>query len=164
MCLAVDPEVEMYAAVTVANLCHKDESAQAIFGNSEAVPALLKMCYGDVVDLLEAATSALANLTCYCDANCRRVMESDGVKAVVRVLAQTYSENLLDSDQNDEVQANSAELLANVSRFNGELTAQYFDAPVLVHAPFLKQIFGVAELASIFHKNFGVTGSVASIA
>ena len=131
MCLALDPEVKMYAAVTVANLSHKDESAQIIFGNSDAVPALLKMCYGDVVDLLEAATSALANLTCYCDANCRRVMECDGVKAIVRVLASTYSENLLDSDQNDEVQANAAELLANVSRFNGELTAQYFDAPVL---------------------------------
>jgi len=89
------------------------------------------MCYGDVVDLLEAATSALANLTCYCDANCRRVMECDGVKAVVRVLAQTYSENLLDSDQNDEVQANAAEMLANVSRFNGEQTATYFDPAAL---------------------------------
>jgi hypothetical protein len=35
-----------------------------------------------------------------------------------------YIENLLDSDQNDEVQANAAELLANVSRYNGDLTGK----------------------------------------
>ena len=50
MCLATDPEVKMYAAVTVANLSHKDESAQVIFGNSDAVPALLKVnIHADIV-------------------------------------------------------------------------------------------------------------------
>ena len=43
----------------------------------------------------------------------------------------THTENLLDSDQNDEIQANAAELLANVSRYNGEFTAQYFDDAVM---------------------------------
>jgi hypothetical protein len=104
MCSKDDPEVKMYAAVTIANLCHKDESAQAIFGESNAIPGwvrvrvtfelrvrfrvlelyvvtvsyisnhiltltltltltlylvLLNMCGADIVDLLEAATSAL---------------------------------------------------------------------------------------------------------
>jgi hypothetical protein len=30
-------------------------------------------------------------------------MEADGVSIIVQVLGQTFSENLLDSDQNDEV-------------------------------------------------------------
>ena len=41
------------------------------------------------------------------------------------------SENLFDSDQNDEIQSNAAELLANVSRYDGEFTAKYFDIPVM---------------------------------
>ena len=40
-------------------------------------------------------------------------------------------ENLFDSDQNDEIQSNAAEVLANVSRYNGEHAAKYFDIPVM---------------------------------
>ena len=131
MCNADDPEVKMYAAITIANLSHKDENAQNIFGDSNAIPELLRMCYADVVDLLEATTSALSNLTCYSDKNCRLFLENDGLTAVTRILSQTYSENLLDGDQNDEVQANCSEVLANVSRFNGDMTAEYFNADVI---------------------------------
>jgi hypothetical protein len=131
MCSSDDAEVQTHAAVTIANLCHKDENAQAVFGNSQAVPAAIFMCKSIVVDVLEAATAALANLTCFCDANCHKVMEGGGVREMVRLVTQAYSQNLLDLDQNDEVQANAAEMLANVSRVNGEFTGQYFDRGVI---------------------------------
>ena len=131
MCSKEDAEVQTHAAVTIANMCHKDENAQAIFGNSEAIPTIIGMCSSIIVDVLEAATSALANLTCFCDSNCNRVMENGGVAEMVRLITQAYSENLLDLDQNDEIQANAAEMLANVSRVNGEFTTKYFDARVI---------------------------------
>jgi hypothetical protein len=40
---------------------------------------------------------------------------------------QPYAENLIDCDQNGEVQANSMEMLANVSRFICEEDIIYFD-------------------------------------
>jgi hypothetical protein len=131
MCRGVDAEVQTHAAVTIANLCHKDEQAQRLFGNSGAIDALVNLCRSSVVDVLEAATSALANLTSYSDHNCMKVLENDGVNVMVRVVTQAYSENLLDLDQNDEVQANAAEMLANVSRFSVDATTPYFGGPVI---------------------------------
>jgi hypothetical protein len=131
MCESPDAEVQTHAAVTIANLCHKDEHAQLIFGNSNAIPVLIKMCESLVVDVLEGATCALANLTCFCDPNCERVMEHGGVGVMVNLVAHAYSENLLDLDQNDEVQANAMEMLANVSRVNSEHTTKYFTTKVI---------------------------------
>ena len=131
MCSSDDAEVQTHAAVTVANLCHRDENAQAIFGNSDAIPVLINMCTSLVVDVLEAATCALANITCFCDPNCDRVMESGGVEVMVDLVAEAYSENLLDLDQNDEVQANAMEMLANVSRVNGAFTSKFFNNKVI---------------------------------
>ena len=131
MCNASDPEVQTHAAVTVANLCHKDEMAQQLFGESGAVEVLIDLSICSVVDVLEATTSALANLTCYCDINCKRALEYGAVKSMVRVITHAYSQNLLDLDQNDEVQANAAEVLANISRYGTEATLPYFDAAVI---------------------------------
>ena len=131
MCCGVDAEVQTHAAVTIANLCHKDEHSQRIFGDSGAIEALVKLCRSSVVDVLEAATSALANLTSYSDHNCMKVLENDGVNIMVNVVTSSYSENLLDLDQNDEVQANAAELLANVSRFSVDATVPYFSGKVI---------------------------------
>lgn len=131
MCTKGDPEVQTHAAVTIANLCHKDEHAQAIFGNSEAIPALVEMCNSTVVDVLEASTSALANITSFCDPNCERAMRAGAVAVMVRLITSSWSENLLDLDQNDEVHANASEMLANVSRYNGEITTKYFDRAVV---------------------------------
>lgn len=132
MCSAgKDAEIQTHAAVTIANLCHRDENAQAIFGNSGAITVIVGMCSSLVVDVLEAATCALANLTCFCDANCDRVMQAGGVQVMVNLVAHAYSENLLDMDQNDEVQANAMEMLANVSRVNGEFTTKFFDSKVI---------------------------------
>ena len=64
----------------------------------QAIIALLDMCGCEVVDVLEAATSALANLTCYCDENCKRLMEGGGVKTIVNVLGQTYTGNETEID------------------------------------------------------------------
>ena len=87
--------------------------------------------HGLVVDVLEGATCALANLTCFCDANCNKVMEAGGVEKMVKLVSHAYSENLLDLDQNDEVQANAMEMLANVSRVNGEFTVKFFNPEVI---------------------------------
>jgi hypothetical protein len=127
MCRAPDAEVQTHAAVTIANLCHKDIHAQEIFGDRGAIPVLLSMLDNPVSDVLEGSSAALANLTCYCDKNCQQVLEANGVKKVVHVMTSAYSENLLDFDQNDEVQANAAEMLANVSRFSTQESIRYFD-------------------------------------
>ncbi len=131
MCYESDAEVQTHAAVTIANLCHKDENAQDIFGKANAIPALLHMCQQSVVDLLEASTAALANITCYHDGNCKRVLECDGVHIMVTLITTAYSQNILDLDQNDEVHANAVEMLANVSRFSAKDTTKYFDGPVI---------------------------------
>lgn len=131
MCGKGDAEVQTHAAVTIANLCHKDEGAQSILGAAGAIASLLKMCESEIVDVLEASTCALANITCYCDTNCQRVMEADGVNTMVTLITQAYSENLLDMDQNDEVQANAAEMLANVSRYSFEGSSRYFQGKVV---------------------------------
>ncbi|KAJ1433290.1 hypothetical protein B484DRAFT_478420 [Ochromonadaceae sp. CCMP2298] len=131
MCRGGDPEVQTHAAVTIANLCHKDENSQMVFGKSGAIEVLVDLCRGTVVDVLEACTSALSNLTCYSDHNCTRVLEYGGVEVLVRVITHSYSENLLDLDQNDEVQTNAAEMLANVSRFSIDTTVGHFQGRVI---------------------------------
>lgn len=131
MCFESDAEVQTHAAITIANLCHKDDNAQEVFGKADAIPALIAMCGFSLVDLLEASTAALANMTCYNDKNCGRVIHAGGVKTMVRLIVQSYSENLLNLDQNDEVHANACEMLANVSRFNTADTSSFFDGPVI---------------------------------
>jgi hypothetical protein len=120
LCSHEDAEIQAHAAVTIANLCHNDEHAQYIFGQTAStINILLSVCASSrVVDSLEAVTAALANMTCYCDSNCKKVLEEDGLRTVIRLIKQCYTENLLDSDQNEEIQANAAEMLANVSRYH----------------------------------------------
>lgn len=127
MCQAHDAEVQTHAAVTIANLTHKDTQAQEIFGARGAIPLLLDMLNNPVADVLEGASAALANLTCYSDRNCVEVLAVNGVQRMVAVMTSAYSENLLDFDQNDEVQANAAEMLANVSRFATQESIKHFD-------------------------------------
>lgn len=88
-----------------------------IFGNSGAIEALVDLLTVKVVDVLEGSTSALANMTSFCDRNCKAVILAGGVSKVMHVLTEAYTENVLDMDQNDEVQANAAELLSNISRY-----------------------------------------------
>lgn len=131
MCKSTDAEVQTHAAVTIANLCHSDENSQLVFGRAGAIEPLLKLCRCPVVDVLEASTSALSNLTSYCDVNCSKVLELNGVDIIVHVITNAYSENLLDLDQNDEVQANAAELLANISRFSLDSTVIHFKGRII---------------------------------
>jgi hypothetical protein len=127
MCQSNDVEVQTHAATTIANLSYKDENAQHIFGTkAKIIPILLEMLKIQVADVLEASTAALANLTCYCDFNCYEVIENNGISRLISIIISSYSENLLDIDQNDEVHANAAETLANVSRFNNKSSISYF--------------------------------------
>jgi HEAT repeat protein len=149
MCNLNDAEIQTHAAVTIANLSYKDEEAQRIFGQQTVdqvgtnkvegyrthsggvIPKLLDMLTGPIADVLEASTAALANLTCYCDANCETVFKYDGLPKIMKVITQSYSENLLDLDQNDEVHANASEILANISRFSTKESIKYFTSEVI---------------------------------
>lgn len=51
------------------------------------------------VDAIQAATAALANLLCFCDANSVRLMEAGGLGVLVGLISSYRSQNLLDSDQ-----------------------------------------------------------------
>lgn len=51
------------------------------------------------VDAIQAATAALANLLCFCDANSVRLMEAGGLRVLVGLISSYRSQNLLDSDQ-----------------------------------------------------------------
>jgi hypothetical protein len=133
MCQSNDVEVQTHAATTIANLSYKDENAQYIFGSkAKIIPILLEMLKIQVADVLEASTAALANLTCYCDSNCYEVIENNGISRLISIIISSYSENLLDIDQNDEVHANAAETLANVSRFNNKSSISYFLSNTIV--------------------------------
>ena len=131
ICGRDDPEIRTNAAVAIANLVHHNEDAQLSFGKVGAVPALLSMCRLDIPDVLESATSALSNLTSFCDENCLRVLEEGGVGVITKLLTVTCSENLLDFDQNDEIQANAAEILTNASRYNCNYTVSQFHPDVI---------------------------------
>lgn len=131
LCCHEDPEIQTHAAITIANLCYNNEDAQSIFGDSGAFKSLLHMCTVPIADVLEACTAALANITCNSDSNCLLFMQAGGVETVVYLVTQSYSENLLDLNQNDELQANASEILANISRFNCELTIQQFNPHVI---------------------------------
>jgi HEAT repeat protein len=144
MCALPDAEIQTHAAVTIANLCYRDEEAQRIFGMQSmdgderggrgergVIAQLLRMLDGPVADVLEASTAALANLTCYCDENCETVFACNGLPRVLKVITQSYSENLLDLDQNDEVHANASEVLANISRYSTKTSVEYFTTEVI---------------------------------
>lgn len=131
LCCHEDPEIQTHAAITIANLCYNNEDAQSTFGDSGAFRSLLYMCTVPIADVLESCTAALANVTCNSDSNCLLFMQANGVEIVVNLVTQAYSENLLDLNQNDELQANAAEILANISRFNCELTIQQFNPHVI---------------------------------
>lgn len=131
MCSREDPEIKTHSAVTIANIVHHNVEAQLAFGQMRAVSELLVMCSIQIPDVLEAATAALANLTSFCDENCRRVLEENGVMMIAQLLTLSATENLLDLDQNDAIQANAAEVLTNVSRYNCELTIKQFSGAVI---------------------------------
>lgn len=131
LCCHEDPEIQTHAAITIANLCYNNEEAQSIFGDSGAFKSLLYMCTVPIADVLESCTAALANITCNSDSNCLLFLDHNGVELVVNLVTQSYSENLLDLNQTDELQANAAEILANISRFNCEQTVLRFNPHVI---------------------------------
>ena len=131
LCTQADPEIQVHGGITLANMCHENQEAQIFFGNQNAIQVLLDMCDNRIPDVLEAATAALTNLTCLCDQNCLKFLEANGVPVMVSVLTNAGSENFMDTDQNDEIQSNASEILANISRYDCELTVQHFNGAVI---------------------------------
>ena len=107
----------MHAAVTIANIAYNNESAQVYLGNISAVEHLLKLCTSKIADVLEACTAALANLVCFNDANCQRVVAASGVPNLLNIVHSDAAESLLDLDQTQEIHANVIETMANVCRY-----------------------------------------------
>lgn len=131
LCRDDDPEITTHGAITLANMCHENEKAQLLFGKQNAIRALLDMCQSTIPDVLEAGTAALTNLTCLCDPNCLKFLEENGVADMVKLLTSVRSENFMDTDQNDEVQSNACEILANISRFDCALTVEHFNGRII---------------------------------
>jgi len=131
LCRDDDAEIKTHGAVILANMCHENEHAQIMFGQEGAIRVLLDMCASSIPDTIEAATAALTNLTCLCDPNCLKFLEEGGVEEMVKLLTSVRSENFMDTDQNDEVQSNASEILANISRFDCDLTIQHFNGNVI---------------------------------
>jgi hypothetical protein len=127
-----DPEIQTHGATILANLCYENEKSQLFFGQEGAISLLVDLCHNTTIpDLLEAVTAALTNLTCLCDANCLKFLERNGVQEMVVLLTTVKGENFLNTDQFDEIQANAAEILANISRFDCELTVRHFNVSVI---------------------------------
>src|SRR3546814_19650500 len=101
-----DPEVQMHAAVATANIAYNNESAQTFLGEEGAVEALLKLCGSNTTDVLEAATAALANIVCFSDTNCKRIVEFGGVSVLLDLVHSEVTESPLDADQAPEFHAN----------------------------------------------------------
>lgn len=132
MCQVKDVEIQTHAAIAIANLAYKNEYAQCLFGALGVVETLTKLMHIPIADVLEAVTSALANLTSYNDENCGKFILNNGIEGAIFVLySANNNENLLDMDQGDEIQANTAELLTNISRYNTAATIPYFTNGVL---------------------------------
>jgi predicted nucleic acid-binding Zn-ribbon protein len=148
MCQSNDAEVQTHAAITIANLSYKDETAQMTFGQNGVIPILIEMLTSTTADVLESSTAALANLTCYSDYNCLQVIEYHGIQKLISIIVYSYSENLLDLDQNDEVHANAAETLANISRFNTKESIKYFLANAIQANNNQKQLPSTTALTS----------------
>lgn len=129
--LQYDVEANCYVAITIANLCFNDEQVQFSFGNCGALPALLALLSSIAVDVLESVTGALVNLTSICDRNCSILMSINGVATLICIIKRSISENLLDLDQNNEVQANAIETLTNISRYNCDMLAAKFDSETI---------------------------------
>jgi hypothetical protein len=127
-----DPEIQTHGATVLANLCYENERSQLLFGKEGAISLLINLCHTTTIpDLLEAITAALTNLTCLCDVNCLKFLECHGVQEMVVLLTTVKGENFLNTDQFDEIQANASEILANISRFDCELTIRHFNVSVI---------------------------------
>eukprot|EP00981_Chlorochromonas_danica_P002320 scaffold446_cov183-Ochromonas_danica.AAC.19 len=127
-----DVEIQTHAAITIANLSYKNEYGQSLFGALQLIPPLIQLMFVPIADVLEAVTAALANLTSYHDVNCHRFIESHGIDGAIHVLYHAKNnENLLDCDQGDEIQANAAELLTNISRYATLETLPFFNETVI---------------------------------
>jgi hypothetical protein len=143
-----DPEIQTHGATILANLCYENEQSQLFFGQENhqteteretktsssvsCISLLLTLCHSSTIpDLLEAVTAALTNLTCLCDVNCLKFLECNGVEEMILLLTTVKGENFLNPDQLDEIQANAAEILANISRFDCDLTIRHFNVSVI---------------------------------
>lgn len=127
-----DPEVQMHSAVAIANIAFNNEAAQIFLGNNSAVENLLALCTSNITDVLEAATSALVNVVCFNDANCKRVVEAGGVPVLLDLVHTEAAESPLDEKQAAEIHANVVETMANVCRY----------CPTDVGAHFTDEILG----------------------
>jgi hypothetical protein len=123
LCSAPDNEVQAQAAAALANLGYGHELNQRLIGEMGGIERLLDLCCGRDVDVIESSTAALANLVCLHKGNASKVSKVGGIQVLLRLVSSSVPANLLDSDQMNEIQANAAEALANLTSTYGEENA-----------------------------------------
>ncbi|XP_041358509.1 armadillo repeat-containing protein 3-like isoform X2 [Gigantopelta aegis] len=97
-------EVQCAAAEAIAIMCENLASRDSIREWDGFAP-LIKMLNSENEDLKEAATLALANLTCSNSTNCQEVMNLNGVEPLINIL----------SGQREEAVGNAASALTNMA-------------------------------------------------
>ena len=127
LCRNIDEEIQTQAAATLANLGYANQKNQELIGASGGVEALVDLCRGGVggvdVDVIEAASAALANVVTLHTGNAVRLAECGGIDVLTHLITSNQIVNLLDFDQISEIQANCAECLANSTRNYGKANA-----------------------------------------
>jgi hypothetical protein len=70
------------------------------------------------IDVLEASTAALANLVCQNDANGLKLARAGGISIMLYLCDSHLAADVIDREQIQEIQANAAECLGNLTRNN----------------------------------------------
>jgi hypothetical protein len=120
-----DVEVQKNAAAAIANIGYKEEYNQEMIGKLGGMSVLTELCFkSKAVDVLETASAALANCLCRNDANALRLGRCDGISALLRLCHTSASSDVVDVSLVEDVQANAAEALANLTRSDNGETAE----------------------------------------
>jgi hypothetical protein len=120
-----DVEVQKHAAAAVANIGYKECFNQEVIGKLGGVNALIELCRkSQAVDVLETASAALANCLCNNDENALRLGRADGIEVLLDLALTQRSADIIDIALYEDVQANAAEALSNMTRGDSTETAQ----------------------------------------
>jgi hypothetical protein len=120
-----DAEVQKHAAAALANVGYKESANQELIGRLGGVVALVEICRRTrCVDVLETASAALANLICRNDGNALRLGRADGIELLLDLTHTALAADIADVSLIEDVQANAAEALANLTRLESTETAE----------------------------------------
>ena len=89
------------------------------------ISALVEICRRTrAVDVLETASAAIANCVCRNDSNGLRLGRADGIELLLDLTHTETAADIADTSLIEDVQANAAEALANLTRMDSTETAE----------------------------------------